>query len=159
MIQIELDIASEIPSAPGTPGGFSQSGSSSIERDQDSDDDEIHGPNKRQKEKARQATDAELQDQDIPTIALTPAPPPKTPKIILHTKSQQKQDGPRGKKLISTREKNALKKAAQKRDRKERKKQAANPPSQHLAPSTGNINLKATPLSLDQVLSMKTLTI
>jgi OTU domain-containing protein 3 len=35
-------------SAPGTPGSLSESGNSSIERDQDSDEEDAFGPNKRQ---------------------------------------------------------------------------------------------------------------
>ncbi|KAF4635666.1 hypothetical protein G7Y89_g2434 [Cudoniella acicularis] len=70
-------------SAPPTPGSLSQSGASSIERDPDSDDDEVYGPNKRQNRRMSQATKALRKQQQklidekelaaIPTIALTKA--------------------------------------------------------------------------------------
>lgn len=53
----------EYSSAPATPGSFSQSGSSSVERDPDSDDDEVYGPNKRQNRRASRATKALRKEQ------------------------------------------------------------------------------------------------
>ena len=71
-----------LSSNPPSPGSYSQSGSSSIERDPDSDDDEIYGPNKRQNRRMSHATKGSRKssglatsietDLDaIPTIELT----------------------------------------------------------------------------------------
>lgn len=71
----------EYPSSPPSPGSYSQSGSSSIERDPDSDDEEIRGPNKRQNRRMSRAAKASRKggiivakiepEQAIPTIELT----------------------------------------------------------------------------------------
>jgi OTU domain-containing protein 3 len=223
-------------STPGTPGSLSQSGSSSIERDPDSDDDEIYGPNKRQNRRMSRATKALRKEQEererreaelqaIPTIELTrpdaavtsevliqshetafksgirkikqdddgdkyivvsddkadddfrpdaeendaaseysatsvsqsvdPAstPPRIQQRIILHTKSMQKQIGPQ-RKRITARERKELKKAAQKQARKESKR---NNGQRQLATSTININVKRNSPPIDQVIGMKTL--
>jgi len=65
-------------SNPGSPGSYSQSGGSSIERDPDSDDDEIQGPNKRQNRRIKEMLkDKMIHEQKeaelaaIPTIELT----------------------------------------------------------------------------------------
>ncbi|KAH8678781.1 hypothetical protein BGZ60DRAFT_428603 [Tricladium varicosporioides] len=73
----------EYSSAPPTPGSLSQSGCSSIERDPDSDEEEIYGPNKRQNRRMSKATQAlrkqqqkRIEEQElaaIPTIELTKA--------------------------------------------------------------------------------------
>jgi OTU domain-containing protein 3 len=206
------------PSAPGTPGSFSQSGSSSIERDLDSDDEEIYGPNKRQNrtiratktskkvKEAREKREAEL--QAIPTIELTKpesdaasdiveiaghnpskfkaeddeyiapsgddaseysasshsqsvaasTPPPtrtQQPKIILRTKTSQRQHGPTAKKPRA-RDIKEMKKAAQKQARKERARKDSQPTPQ-LAKSTINVNTKRSSPPMEQVIGMKTL--
>jgi hypothetical protein len=67
-----------LSSQPSSPGALSSPGSSSVEREPDSDDDEIYGPNKRQnrriikakairKEKARSAKQEEDELSAIPT--------------------------------------------------------------------------------------------
>jgi hypothetical protein len=74
--------ADYLSSNPPSPGSYSQSGSSSIERDPDSDDDEIYGPNKRQNRRMSQATKSSRKSSElgasvetdlhaIPTIELT----------------------------------------------------------------------------------------
>ena len=223
-------------STPGTPGSLSQSGSSSIERDQDSDEDEIYGPNKRQNRRMSRATKALRKEQEkrerreadlqaIPTIeliqpdavittelttqshetAIKPdthktkqdddddeyiaasddeadddvrpdvddndeaseysttsvsqsTEPPSTSqrpqqRVILHTKSMQKQFGPQ-RKRITTAQRKELKKAAQKQARKESRR---NNSQRQLATSTININVKRDSPPMDQVIGMKTL--
>lgn len=76
--QIKADTTS---SNPPSPGRYSRSGSSSIERDADSDDDEIYGPNKRQNRRLSGASKTSyksdsltttIDDQKaVPTIELT----------------------------------------------------------------------------------------
>jgi OTU domain-containing protein 3 len=71
-----------LSSNPPSPGSYSQSGSSSIERDVDSDDDGIYAPNKRQNRRMSRAsktsrksnclaTNIDFDLQAIPTIELT----------------------------------------------------------------------------------------
>ncbi|TVY55980.1 OTU domain-containing protein [Lachnellula suecica] len=68
---------SQFSSSPSTPASFSasQSGNSSVERDYDSDEDEIYGPNKRQNRKGRGESATRLTEKKekeaIPTIELT----------------------------------------------------------------------------------------
>jgi hypothetical protein len=57
-----------LSSNPPSPGSYSQSGSSSIERDPDSDDDEIYGPNKRQNRRMSLATKTSRKSNGLPTI-------------------------------------------------------------------------------------------
>ncbi len=66
--------ATSLPS-PASPGSYSQSGASSIERDPDSDDEEIyHAPKKRQDRRKSRAIRQEeahaKQDSDIPVLSL-----------------------------------------------------------------------------------------
>lgn len=56
-----------LSSNPPSPGSYSQSGSSSIERDADSDDDETYGPNKRQNRRMSRASKASRKSNDLPT--------------------------------------------------------------------------------------------
>lgn len=61
--------ADTLNSNPPSPGRYSRSGSSSIERDADSEDDDIHGPNKRLNRESLATT---IDDHTaIPTIELT----------------------------------------------------------------------------------------
>ena len=60
-----------LSSNPPSPGSYSQSGSSSIERDPDSDDDEIYGPNKRQNHRMSRATKSSHKNSEVITIVET----------------------------------------------------------------------------------------
>jgi OTU domain-containing protein 3 len=140
--------AEYLSSQPSSPGGPHSPGSSSVERDADSDDDDVYGPNKRQYRRMKEAskTKAEEKDEDsdmqvIPSIEVTSptdedrnAPSSttnsrastasrETTPFTASARTQQRQLGP---KRVTARERKDLKKAAQKKARKERGKGGAN---------------------------------
>lgn len=145
-------------SAPSTPAtSFSSTGSSSVERELDSEDDlALYGPNK--KARSPSTFKPATEDADVPALSLAnPEAEKKVIKIILHVNPQKHdaQGKPR-RRLITAREHKALKKLEQKTKRKERKKEAATTVTSRKLTA---VNAPAATTNTQTISGMKTLTI
>ncbi|KAG9230778.1 putative OTU domain-containing protein 3, partial [Amylocarpus encephaloides] len=79
----------EHSSTSGTPGRNSDLGSSSVERDVDSEDEDFHAPRKKQDRKKSHATKPTNHLPVGRTQSTSPSTPPLRPRIILQTASQR----------------------------------------------------------------------